>query len=75
MIDADLYEAFHFRPCWAYRAPRVQEVYGEPRSSPLEAFGDVDRDLSSRAGTEEVVVLRGTPSGGIIKQFFEDAIW
>ncbi|MCB9049860.1 MAG: Mrp/NBP35 family ATP-binding protein [Lewinellaceae bacterium] len=76
LIDADLYgPSIPTMLGLQGERPRVQEVYGEPKIIPLEAFGLPVMSIGFIIEPEQAVVLRGPRLGGIIKQFFEDTIW
>ena len=76
LIDADLYgPSIPTMLGLQGHRPKVQEVYGEPKIIPLEAFGMPVMSIGFIIEPEQAVVLRGPRLGGIIKQFFEDTIW
>lgn len=76
LIDADLYgpsipTMFGLQG----QRPKVKEVYGKPKISPLEAFGMPVMSIGFIIEADQAVVLRGPRLGGIIKQFFQDTLW
>ena len=76
LIDADLYgpsipTMFGLKG----QRPKVQEVYGKAKITPLEAFGMPVMSIGFIIEPEQAVVLRGPRLGAIIKQFFLDTIW
>ncbi|MCO6478136.1 MAG: Mrp/NBP35 family ATP-binding protein [Phaeodactylibacter sp.] len=76
LIDADLYgPSIPTMLGLQGERPRVQEVYGDPKILPLDAFGMPVMSIGFIIEPEQAVVLRGPRLGGIIKQFFEDTIW
>lgn len=76
LIDADLYgPSIPTMLGLQGQRPRVQEVYGQPKIIPIEAYGIPVMSIGFIIEPEQAVVLRGPRLGGIIKQFFEDTIW
>ncbi|MCB0585717.1 MAG: Mrp/NBP35 family ATP-binding protein [Phaeodactylibacter sp.] len=76
LIDADLYgPSIPTMLGLQGERPRVQEVYGDPKIIPLDAYGMPVMSIGFIIEPEQAVVLRGPRLGGIIKQFFEDTIW
>ena len=76
LIDADLYgPSIPTMLGLQGQRPKVQEVYGEPKIIPLDAYGMPVMSIGFIIEPEQAVVLRGPRLGGIIKQFFEDTIW
>lgn len=76
IIDADLYgpslpTMFGLQG----QRPKVQNVYGKPRITPLEAYGMPVMSIGFIIEPEQAVVLRGPRLGGIIKQFFNEVTW
>jgi len=76
LIDADLYgpsipTMFGLQG----QRPKVQDMYGKPKITPLDAFGIPVMSIGFIIEPEQAVVLRGPRLGGIIKQFFQDTIW
>jgi len=55
--------------------PKVKDVYGKPKITPLEAYGMPVMSIGFIIEPEQAVVLRGPRLGGIIKQFFNDTLW
>lgn len=76
LIDADLYgPSIPTMLGLQGQRPRVQEVYGDPKILPLDAYGMPVMSIGFIIEPEQAVVLRGPRLGGIIKQFFEDTVW
>ncbi len=76
LIDADLYgPSIPTMLGLQGERPRIQEVYGQPKILPLEAFGMPVMSIGFIVEPEQAVVLRGPRLAGIIKQFFQDTIW
>lgn len=76
LMDADLYgpsipTMFGLQG----QRPKVQEVYGKPKITPLEAHGIPLMSIGFIIEPEQAVVLRGPRLSGIIKQFINDCIW
>jgi ATP-binding protein involved in chromosome partitioning len=55
--------------------PKVQDVYGQPKMLPLEAYGLQVISIGNIIEPEQAVVLRGPRLAAIIKQFFNDVLW
>jgi ATP-binding protein involved in chromosome partitioning len=55
--------------------PPIQEIYGQPKIIPLQAYGMPVISIGNIVDAEQAVVLRGPRLAGIIKQFFNDVIW
>lgn len=76
LIDADLYgPSIPTMLGLQGQRPKVQDVYGKPKISPLEAFGLSVMSIGFIIEPEQAVVLRGPRLGAIIKQFFMDCMW
>ena len=76
IIDADLYgPSLPTMLGLKGQRPQVQNVYGKPRITPLEAYGMPVMSIGFIIEPEQAVVLRGPRLGGIIKQFFNDVTW
>jgi ATP-binding protein involved in chromosome partitioning len=76
LVDADLYgpsipTMFGLQG----QRPKVKEVYGKPKITPLDAHGMPVMSIGFIIEPEQAVVLRGPRLGGIIKQFFQDTLW
>ncbi len=57
------------------KKPLVQDVYGQQKMMPLEAFGLQVISIGNIIEPEQAVVLRGPRLAAIIKQFFNDVLW
>ena len=55
--------------------PKVQEVYGQVKMLPLEAYGLEVISIGNIIEPDQAVVLRGPRLAAIIKQFFNDVLW
>lgn len=55
--------------------PKVQDVYGQQKIVPLEAYGLQVISIGNIIEPEQAVVLRGPRLAAIIKQFFNDVLW
>ncbi len=76
LVDADLYgPSIPTMLGLQGQRPKVQEVYGKPKITPLDANGIPVMSIGFIIEPEQAVVLRGPRLGGIIKQFFQDTIW
>ena len=76
LVDADLYgPSIPTMLGLQGKRPKVQDVYGKPKISPLTAFGMPVMSIGFIIEPEQAVVLRGPRLGGIIKQFFNDTMW
>ncbi|MFT5167613.1 MAG: ATP-binding protein involved in chromosome partitioning [Saprospiraceae bacterium] len=76
LIDADLYgPSIPTMLGLQGQRPKVQDVYGKPKITPLEAYGLYVMSIGFIIEPEQAVVLRGPRLGAIIKQFFMDCLW
>ncbi len=76
LLDADLYgPSIPTMLGLKGQRPKVQNVYGQPKITPLEAHGIVTMSIGFIIEPEQAVVLRGPRLSGVIKQFFNDTIW
>ena len=76
IIDADLYgPSIPTMLNLKGERPKVKDVYGKPKITPLEAYGMPVMSIGFIIEPEQAVVLRGPRLGGIIKQFFNDTMW
>ena len=76
IVDADLYgPSIPTMLGLQGQRPKVKELYGKPKITPLDANGIPVMSIGFIIEPEQAVVLRGPRLGGIIKQFFEDTIW
>ncbi len=57
------------------KKPVVQDVYGQQKMMPLEAYGLQVISIGNIIEPEQAVVLRGPRLAAIIKQFFNDVLW
>lgn len=57
------------------KRPPVQDVYGQQKIVPLEAYGLKMISIGNIIEPEQAVVLRGPRLAAIIKQFFNDVLW
>jgi ATP-binding protein involved in chromosome partitioning len=57
------------------KRPKIQDVDGQPKIVPLEAYGLPLISMGFIVEPEQAVVLRGPRLAGIIKQFFNEVIW
>ncbi|NJN32907.1 MAG: Mrp/NBP35 family ATP-binding protein [Saprospiraceae bacterium] len=55
--------------------PLVQDVYGQMKMVPLNAYGLEVMSIGNIIEPEQAVVLRGPRLAAIIKQFFNDVLW
>lgn len=55
--------------------PKVQQITGQMKIVPLEAFGMPTISIGNIIEPEQAVVLRGPRLAAIIKQFFNDVLW
>jgi len=76
LVDADLYgPSIPTMLGLQGQRPKVQDMYGQPKIIPLEAYGMPVMSIGFIIDPEQAVVLRGPRLAGIIKQFFNDVIW
>jgi len=76
LIDADLYgPSIPTMLGLQGQKPKVKDVYGQPKITPLDAYGMPVMSIGFIIEPEQAVVLRGPRLGGIIKQFFNDTLW
>ncbi len=76
LIDADLYgpsipTMFGLQG----QRPKVTNVYGKPRLTPIETNGIHVMSIGFIIEPEQAVVLRGPRLGGIIRQFIQECVW
>jgi ATP-binding protein involved in chromosome partitioning len=57
------------------KKPLVQDVYGQQKILPLEAYGIQMISIGNIIEPEQAVVMRGPRLAAIIKQFFNDVLW
>lgn len=57
------------------KKPLIQDVYGQHKMMPLEAYGLQVISIGNIIEPEQAVVLRGPRLAAIIKQFFNDVLW
>jgi len=55
--------------------PALQDIYGQPRMIPIEAYGISTISIGNIIEPEQAVVLRGPRLSGIIKQFISEVLW
>jgi ATP-binding protein involved in chromosome partitioning len=76
LVDADLYgPSIPTMLGLQGKRPQVQEVYGQMKILPLEAYGMQVISIGFIVEPEQAVVLRGPRLAGIIKQFFNEVMW
>jgi ATP-binding protein involved in chromosome partitioning len=76
LIDADLYgPSIPTMMGLQGQRPKIMEMYGQPKMTPLEAYGISVMSIGFIIEPEQAVVLRGPRLSAIIKQFFQDCIW
>jgi ATP-binding protein involved in chromosome partitioning len=76
LIDADLYgPSMPTMLGLQGQRPKIQQVYGQSKILPLEAYGMPVMSIGFIIEPEQAVVLRGPRLAGVIKQFFNDTIW
>lgn len=76
LIDADLYgPSIPTMVGLQGKRPKIQDVDGQPKIVPLEAYGLPLISMGFIVEPEQAVVLRGPRLAGIIKQFFNEVIW
>jgi ATP-binding protein involved in chromosome partitioning len=76
LIDADLYgPSIPTMLGLQGQRPKVQEVYGQPKITPLMAYDIPVMSIGFIIEPEQAVVLRGPRLAAIIKQFFNDVLW
>ncbi|MEM1122749.1 MAG: Mrp/NBP35 family ATP-binding protein [Bacteroidota bacterium] len=76
LIDADLYgPSIPTMLGLQGQRPKVRDVYGKPKITPLDAYGMPVMSIGFIIEPEQAVVMRGPRLGGIIKQFFNDTLW
>ncbi|MFK7937042.1 MAG: P-loop NTPase [Saprospiraceae bacterium] len=76
IIDADLYgPSLPTMLGLQGQRPKVQNIHGKPRISPIEVHGMPVMSIGFIIEPEQAVVLRGPRLGGIIKQFFNEVTW
>ena len=76
LVDADIYgpsipTMFGLQG----QRPKIQDVYGQPKMVPLEAYGISLMSIGFIIEPDQAVVLRGPRLAAIIKQFFNDCLW
>ena len=76
LIDADLYgPSIPTMLGLQGKRPKVQDVHGKPKITPLEAYGIPVMSIGFIIEPQQAVVLRGPRLAAIIKQFFNDCVW
>ncbi len=76
LMDADLYgPSIPTMLGLQGQRPKIREVYGQPKMTPLEAYGLYVISIGFIVEPEQAVVLRGPRLSAIVKQFFQECIW
>jgi ATP-binding protein involved in chromosome partitioning len=76
LMDADLYgPSIPTMLGLQGQRPKIREMYGQPKMTPLEAYGIYVISIGFIVEPEQAVVLRGPRLSAIVKQFFQDCIW
>ncbi len=76
LMDADLYgPSIPTMLGLQGQRPKIREMYGQPKMTPLEAYGISVISIGFIVEPEQAVVLRGPRLSAIVKQFFHDCIW
>ncbi|MCB0635850.1 MAG: Mrp/NBP35 family ATP-binding protein [Lewinella sp.] len=76
LMDADLYgPSMPTMLGLQGQRPKVQDMYGQPKIIPLEAYGMPVMSIGFIIEPEQAVVLRGPRLSGVIKQFVNDTLW
>lgn len=76
IIDADLYgPSLPTMLGLQGQRPKVQNVYGKPRITPLEVAGMPVMSIGFIIEPEQAVVMRGPRLTGIIRQFITETVW
>ena len=76
LMDADLYgPSIPTMLGLQGERPKIRDIYGQPKMTPLEAFGLYVISIGFIVEPEQAVVLRGPRLSAVIKQFFHDCIW
>lgn len=76
LLDADLYgPSIPIMLDLKGQRPRVEQIMGEAKIVPLEAYGMPVMSIGFIIESEQAVVLRGPRLAGIIKQFLSDCLW
>jgi ATP-binding protein involved in chromosome partitioning len=76
LIDADLYgPSIPTMLGLVGQRPKVQEVTGQMKLIPLQAFGMPVMSIGFIVEPEQAVVLRGPRLAAVLKQFISDCIW
>lgn len=76
LMDADLYgPSIPTMLGLQGHRPQIREMYGQPKMTPLEAYGIYVISIGFIVEPEQAVVLRGPRLSAIVKQFFHDCIW
>jgi len=76
IMDADLYgPSLPTMLGLQGQRPKIQQVYGQPRITPLMAEGMPVMSIGFIIEPEQAVVLRGPRLAGIIKQFINETVW
>lgn len=76
LMDADLYgPSIPTMLGLQGQRPKIREMYGQPKMTPLEAYGMPVISIGFIVEPEQAVVLRGPRLSAIVKQFFHDCIW
>jgi ATP-binding protein involved in chromosome partitioning len=76
LMDADLYgPSMPTMLGLKGQRPKVQDMYGQPKIIPLEAYGMPVMSIGFIIEPEQAVVLRGPRLSAVIKQFVNDTLW
>ncbi len=76
IVDADIYgPSIPTMLGLQGQRPLVQEVYGQNKIVPLEAYGMQVISIGNIIEPEQAVILRGPRLASILKQFFNDVLW
>lgn len=76
LLDADLYgPSIPTMLGLQGQRPKVQDIHGQPKITPLEAHGIYTMSIGFIIEPEQAVVLRGPRLSGVIKQFINDTVW
>lgn len=76
LLDADVYgPSLPTMLGLAGQKPKVQQVTGQIKMIPLEAYGVPSISIGNIIEPDQAVVLRGPRLAAVIKQFINDVIW
>ncbi|RMF04258.1 MAG: MRP family ATP-binding protein [Bacteroidetes bacterium] len=76
LMDADLYgPSIPTMLGLQGQRPKIQDIHGQPKITPLQAYGIYTISIGFIIEPDQAVVLRGPRLSGVIRQFINDTVW